>query len=175
MEINSPFTSAHAFSRHPEVIGCFRLNTYINTMGLAAFSNNHTREKTRTGSHLPRGYSGVLRMLTQDVWGETTEKACAVPPPTTQAYKTALWPTVHVADRCNSTSGKATFAILSLSGQTEKTHFWVFQGNTPKWRVSFWLHGGDSATRILPGNYLISVCLSHSSFLPFFSAFIHLV
>lgn len=107
--------------------------------------------------------------------GRNRRKACAVPPLTTQAYKTALWPVVHVTDGRNSTSGEATFIILSLSGQTEKTHFLVFQGNTPKWCVSFWLHGGDSATHILPGNYLISVCLSHSSFLSFFSAFIHLV
>lgn len=83
-EINSPFTSAHAFSCHREVIRCFQLNTYINTMGLAAFSSLRTKQTHAwEDTDWITSASGLLRCVenadTRRL-GRNHRKACAVPP-----------------------------------------------------------------------------------------------
>lgn len=83
-EINSPFTSAHAFSCHPEVIRCFQLNTYINTMGLAAFSSLWTKiTHAWEDTDWITSASGLLRCVENADTrrsGRNHRKACTVPP-----------------------------------------------------------------------------------------------
>lgn len=88
-------------------------------MGLAAFWT-HTDRGTRDMDRITSA-SELLRcgeiagILTRDAWGKSRKGLCHAP--TAQAYTTALWPVVCVADGCNSTSGGALLLFyLSLGG-----------------------------------------------------------
>lgn len=91
--------------------------------GISSILNTQeeAHKKTQTGSRLPQSYSGVLRILTQDVWGKSRKGLCHAP--TTQAYRTALGPVVRVTGGCNSTSDRALLLFYLSLGKHKNTLF----------------------------------------------------
>lgn len=110
-------------SCHLEVTKCFQMNTYINTMGLAAFckpKERHTRRQSTSASELLRC---VVNTDTRRL-GKITGRPVPFTP-TTQAYRTALWPVVRVLDGCNSTSGRALLLFYLSPGRDKNTFFFA--------------------------------------------------
>lgn len=148
--------------------------------GISSILNTQeeAHKKTQTGSRLPQSYSGVLRILTQDVWGNSRKGLCHAP--TAQAYRTALWPVVRATGGCNSASGRALLLFYLPLGKHKNTLFCstVKPTDCTHSKVSSRLPNNESAaTYITSGNHLSrDHCLPIPLlFLSFISSFIHLV
>lgn len=91
--------------------------------GISSILNTQeeAHKKTQTGSRLHQSYPGVLRILTQDVWGNSRKGLCHAP--TAQAYRTALWPVVRATGGCNSASGRALLLFYLPLGKHKNTLF----------------------------------------------------